>query len=111
MGKRFDFAVSLHPEHISAYALSFEEGTPLYKNCRKGDIKEPEEELYINMYGMLVEKLKIAGYEHYEISNFSFPESVQGITHRIGRVKNISDWEPGHILSMVFRAVSIFRMS
>lgn len=68
-----DFAVSLHPEHISAYALSFEEGTPLYKKLQKGDIKEPEEELYINMYGMLVEKLKIAGYEHYEISNFSLP--------------------------------------
>ena len=68
-----DFAVSLRPEHISAYALSFEEGTPLYKKLQKGDIKEPEEELYINMYGMLVEKLKIAGYEHYEISNFSFP--------------------------------------
>ena len=63
----------IFPKPLSAYALSFEEGTPLYKKLQKGDIKEPEEELYINMYGMLVEKLKIAGYEHYEISNFSLP--------------------------------------
>ncbi len=71
--KDLETAIALRPEHISAYALSFEEGTPLYAKLKKGDIGEADEEQYINMYAMLVEKLKGAGYEHYEISNFALP--------------------------------------
>lgn len=71
--KDLETAIALRPEHISAYALSFEEGTPLYAKLKKGEIREADEELYIDMYATLVEKLKGAGYEHYEISNFSLP--------------------------------------
>ncbi len=72
--KDLETAVALRPEHISAYALSFEEGTPLYTKLKRGEIRESGEELYIKMYATLVEKLKAAGYEHYEISNFALSE-------------------------------------
>lgn len=63
-----DAALALNVEHISAYCLSIEEGTPLYKMLHKGD-----EELERQMYEMLIDKLTAAGYEHYEISNFARP--------------------------------------
>lgn len=69
-----DKMLALRPEHISAYALSYEEGTTLYRRLRKGEIAETNEDLYTAMYALLIEKLGIAGYEHYEISNFALPQ-------------------------------------
>lgn len=65
--------VALRPEHISAYALSYEEGTRLYRRLMNGETHEASDDLYINMYGSLVKILREAGYEHYEISNFALP--------------------------------------
>ena len=64
-------ALSLKPTHISAYGLMYEEGTPLYKLREKEKVKEADEELSLKMYSELVDSLKEAGYEHYEISNFA----------------------------------------
>lgn len=64
-------AISLRPEHVSAYGLMFEEGTPLYRMLEEGKVKEIEEELSLRMYSELVDTLGAAGYEHYEISNFA----------------------------------------
>lgn len=64
-------AISLRPEHVSAYGLMFEEGTPLYRMLEEGKVKEIDEELSLRMYGELVDTLGAAGYEHYEISNFA----------------------------------------
>lgn len=65
----------LKPEHISAYSLMVEEGTPLYKmmNSRNAahSSEEDEEERSRQMYEMLIDELTAAGYEHYEISNFA----------------------------------------
>lgn len=66
-------AVSLSPEHLSAYALSYEEGTPLYRMLKRGEVSEIDEELSRRMYYDLIERLSDAGYEHYEISNFARP--------------------------------------
>lgn len=66
--------ISLSPDHISAYHLIYEEGTPLYKLLEKEKIHEVDEELSLAMYRLLVDKLQAAGYEHYEISNFSRPD-------------------------------------
>lgn len=64
-------AISLNPEHISAYGLMFEEGTPLYRMLEEGKVKEIDEDLSLRMYSELIDTLEAAGYEHYEISNFA----------------------------------------
>lgn len=64
-------AIALNPEHVSAYGLMFEEGTPLYRMLEQGKVKETDEDLSLRMYAELVDTLATAGYEHYEISNFA----------------------------------------
>ena len=66
-------ALSLGVQHISAYSLMYEEGTPLYRLLENGKIKEINEELSLEMYDTLINLLSDAGYEHYEISNFALP--------------------------------------
>lgn len=65
-----DTALALGVEHISAYCLMIEEGTPLH---RMG-IESTDEETERQMYEMLMDRLRAAGYEHYEISNFARPD-------------------------------------
>lgn len=68
-----DAALALGVEHISAYCLMYEEGTPLYRQLQQGLIHEVDEETERRMYELLMDKLSAAGYEHYEISNFAKP--------------------------------------
>ena len=68
-----DTALSLQVQHISAYSLMYEEGTALTRMLEAGEIEEIDEELSLQMYCTLVERLKKAGFEHYEISNFALP--------------------------------------
>lgn len=70
-----DIATALNQgaEHLSAYALIFEEGTPLWNMREQGLVAETDENLSLEMYQLLMERLRQAGYEHYEISNFSLP--------------------------------------
>lgn len=66
-------AIDLQPEHISAYHLIYEEGTALWKLREQNQVKEAEEDLSVELFRTLIEKLTEAGYEHYEISNFCMP--------------------------------------
>ncbi len=66
-------AIDLHPQHISAYGLTYEEGTRLWWQRERGEVTEVPEEQCLEMYRILVEELGGAGYEHYEISNFALP--------------------------------------
>lgn len=66
-------AIELGVEHISAYSLMYEEGTPLYVMKQKGEVSEIDEETSLAMYSDLIDTLRSAGYEHYEISNFARP--------------------------------------
>ena len=68
-----DSAIALHPDHLSAYNLTYEEGTPLYRALERGDFAELSEEENIEQFQMLITKMKEAGYRHYEISNFALP--------------------------------------
>ena len=69
-----DEVIKLGVEHVSAYSLMYEEGTPLYRLLEKHEIKENDEELSLSMYNTLVEQFRAAGYEHYEVSNFALPD-------------------------------------
>ena len=64
-------ALALQPEHISAYSLMYEEGTPLFEHLQKGHLSELSDELSRQMYELLINRLDAAGYEHYEISNWA----------------------------------------
>ena len=66
--------IDLAPEHISLYALTIEEGTPMHKWASEGSIPEPDSDLAADMYQYARESLADAGYHHYEISNWSLPD-------------------------------------
>ena len=66
-------AVSLNVEHISAYHLIYEEGTPLYKMLQQHSVSQVDEDSSLNFFSTLIDTLSVAGYEHYEISNFCKP--------------------------------------
>jgi putative coproporphyrinogen dehydrogenase len=66
-------AFSLDIQHLSAYALTYEEGTPLYYNRAKGKVKECDEETSLAMFRLLTDSAQEVGFEQYEISNFARP--------------------------------------
>lgn len=59
-----DFIIKINPEHVSCYSLILHEN--IFNNL-------PEDEEEREMYYLIINKLKEAGYEHYEISNFAKP--------------------------------------
>lgn len=62
---------ALHPEHISAYSLIIEEGTPFYESYHARKLELVSEKLDREMYHWAVDYLAEQGYEQYEISNFA----------------------------------------
>ena len=66
-------ALKLAPEHISAYQLTVEEGSPLADMIASGSYVEASEEACAAQYRQLCARMKEAGYHHYEISNFALP--------------------------------------
>ena len=66
-------AITLGVEHISAYHLIVEEGTPLHRLCQTNQLHEADEELSVSLFEELTNTLQQAGYVHYEISNFCLP--------------------------------------
>jgi len=63
--------VDLHPEHISAYALTLEHGTPFGRWSAKGLLPTPSPDLAADMYEWVSEYFESAGYVQYEISNWA----------------------------------------
>ena len=65
--------LDLGPDHISAYCLTLEEGTPLERRVRLGLLPEPDPDLAAEMYASAEERLSSDGYACYEISNWARP--------------------------------------
>jgi oxygen-independent coproporphyrinogen-3 oxidase len=66
-------ALRLAPEHLSLYALTVEEGTPLAQAISEERTQEPDGDAQAAMYTESEELLEAAGYQHYEISNWARP--------------------------------------
>jgi oxygen-independent coproporphyrinogen-3 oxidase len=71
--RNLDMAVGLEVQHLSAYHLTYHEGTLFYDLLKKGHLNELSDEQSLLQFGLLVERLKSAGFEQYEISNFCQP--------------------------------------
>jgi oxygen-independent coproporphyrinogen-3 oxidase len=71
--KDLDLSMTLLPDHVSAYALMPEPGTPIHAAVCAGEIALPEDDIVAQMYTELRETTGAAGYRHYEISNFARP--------------------------------------
>lgn len=92
--------VSLKPEHISAYSLIVEPGTPFYEMQQRGQLQIPDEETDRQMYHSTKTFLRQQGYERYEISNYSIPGKE--CRH------NKTYWELGEYLGVGLLASSCF---
>ena len=66
-------ALELSPEHLSCYALTVEPGTALYYQVAKGILEEPDPDVVADQYEWTRDRLAEAGYEQYEVSNWSKP--------------------------------------
>lgn len=64
-------AIGLQSEHISAYCLTLEGGTPMEKQVQQGHLPTPDPDLAAEMYLETINLLKNHGYIHYEISNWA----------------------------------------
>ena len=68
-----DEALSLDPEHISTYGLTFEKGTSFWSRLARDELTTAPEQLERDMYLAAIDRLSQAGWEHYEVSNFARP--------------------------------------
>ena len=66
-------ALALDIPHMSLYSLILENHTVFMNRMRRGKLPLPKEELEAEMFEYIIQELERAGFEHYEISNFSKP--------------------------------------
>lgn len=64
-------AISLAPDHVSAYALIIEQGTRLARQISRGEVPAPDDDLQADMYELADGLLGEAGYDWYEVSNWA----------------------------------------
>ncbi|MCC6147263.1 MAG: radical SAM family heme chaperone HemW [Anaerolineaceae bacterium] len=69
--RTMEIACSLNPEHFSLYALTVEEGTPLFGWVQRGLTTAPDDDLAAEIYEWTSDFLERAGFEQYEISNWA----------------------------------------
>ncbi|WP_462417764.1 radical SAM family heme chaperone HemW [Kytococcus sp. Marseille-QA3725] len=82
-------ALALRPDHVSAYALTIEEGTALHRRVVRGELPVPSEDDQADKYELADDLLAAAGYAWYELSNWARTER--------GRCRhNEHYWDGGH---------------
>ena len=87
-----DRALTLRPEHVSAYSLSLDEGSDYQLKASSGSLQLPDDDTVADFYDACVERLTAAGFIHYEISNFAQP----GFECR----HNLNYWRRGEYLGL-----------
>ena len=90
--------LALRPDHLSAYNLAFEEGTPFQAWLQSGRLERLDEELELELFELTRRVTSELGYEAYEVSNFSLSE--QQCLH------NVNYWRNGPYVGLGPSAVS-----
>ena len=93
-----DRLLGLHPEHLSAYGLTFEPQTPLAARLRVGSVAEVDEDLQRAMYDRVMERLDAAGFKQYELSNWCRRDPSGGQDLRC--LHNLVYWRNGDWLGV-----------
>ena len=70
--KTLEHTISLEPDHISAYNLTYEEDTSFFESLRRGEMRENEDH-DAEYFHLADELLTAAGFDHYETSNYAKP--------------------------------------
>ena len=83
--KSIEKIINLKPKHISVYSLIIEENTKFEKMLEEKNLNLPSEEEERYQYHYVKNKLELAGYTHYEISNFA----IKGYESK----HNLNCWE------------------
>ena len=91
-------AIALDVPHLSAYHLSYEEGTKLYEMMKNGAVIPVDEEVSETFFRLLIEKLTKVGFIHYEISNFA--RLTSGYPLGCISLHNSSYWKGVHYLAL-----------
>lgn len=73
--KELSEAIQISGEHLSAYQLTIEKGTPFYASYRDKKFKLPPENTLLNLYNMTDEMLSSSKFKKYEVSNYAFENS------------------------------------
>jgi oxygen-independent coproporphyrinogen-3 oxidase len=68
-----DAAINAGVDHVSGYALIVEDGTALARRVRRGEIAAPDDDVLARRYELLDARLAQAGFDWYEVSNWSRP--------------------------------------
>lgn len=87
-------AISLAPQHISAYALVVEEGTRLAARVRRGELAAPDDDEAADKYELADELLHAAGYDWYEVSNWA-RSAADACRHNLGYWRDGTWWGLG----------------
>jgi oxygen-independent coproporphyrinogen III oxidase len=71
-----DQAISLEPDHLSTYELTYEKGTQFWNRLNHGTISEAGEDLRAEMYSHAINRLRKVGMHQYEVSSFAQTDKV-----------------------------------
>jgi oxygen-independent coproporphyrinogen-3 oxidase len=87
--RSIDDALSADVDHVSAYALIVEDGTPLQRRIARGDLPMPDDDIAASRYELLDERLSASGLQWYEVSNWAKPGGE--CRHNLGYWRD-GDW-------------------
>ncbi len=88
-----DAAIDAGVDHVSGYALVVEDGTALARRVRRGEIAAPDDDVLAQRYELLDARLSAAGFDWYEVSNWSRPGGE--CRHNIGYWNGGEWWGAG----------------
>lgn len=71
--RSLDAALDAGVDHLSAYALTVEDGTALARRVRRGELPAPDDDVLARRYELLDRRLADAGFDWYEVSNWARP--------------------------------------